>query len=695
MRMSRTACLLGCGIWLLSAAHGQERAQSKPTSQPAAANKAQSQPTKAPQSQAAAARPASAPARTAASKPVAPSSAAATQPTSAVSKAAPLKAIPDKHESQPSRFGPPGAAIESLAPAARFVDALTPEFSPRMLAWVAVVLILTLTLQTRPFLTLRNLDALVLAAMAVLVTLRSGAGGPDGWLSLERAYLLLTMTGVYWLIRGLGLLVARESPALGPNVNEAAMTVLVVAGLLVAFQHIARDPLSAGSRDGLVGGVYMAETGKLPYGVANGFDGRSPLLYAVHAAAARILPPTYTEGAVAAPMHWNDRGIWLKKEVWTDADLPTARLVNATLFILTLLGLAGIGHRQHSVLLGQTVVALFCIFPGVIECASRPEVMLPTALFAWSIAALKIPFIGSLLSVALMSLAGVASPWALLALPALLAYQLRQGWNTFGAALGLVGAFGAVAVGLTLAVKPALPRADGAIALAGLTATHAATLDGGALQLKAATSAPAPLNTLKARFWKFLLDRDELPVDTSSVTLAGSSSPGMLYRQIDAQGEARFELQESYIDAVAEAPAAMRFWTATRTLLEATWAPRTAPAVDTRGVWDVWSAAAGLPVERWTLIRRIGKGALFALALLVAFLLVRGERPQPHQLIGGLLAICSLALLVSETGAVTNLAWLMPTALGALAVRTPVNGAEQASDGELTHSRGPRITVER
>lgn len=715
MRLSRTACLITCGLWLLglSSAAAQDNTPTKPASQPVATGKAQSQPSKA-QSQPGKAHSAAPTSRPTATSQPAAASEGATPPANKSAPKEGEKPLAPRPENDPnarpkaakkppaggldapkSRFSQPGAELETVAPAGRLIDMLTPEFSPASLAWIAVVLILTLTLQTRPLLTMHNLDALILAASAALVTLRSQSHDSVVWLNTDRIYLLLTIAGVYWLVRGLGLLLSSRAPALGANVNEGAMTVLVIAGLLIAFNHIANDPLSASSRDGLVGGAYMAHSGKLPYGVAEGYDARSPLLYAVHAGAMRVLPSSYSDGAISSEINWSDRAHWLNPDVWNAADLPTTRLVNAVLFLLALLGLAGIGHRQHSVALGQTIVALFCIFPGVIECVGRPDIMLPTALLAWSIAAIKIPIVGSFLSVALMLLAGIASPWTLLGIPPLLAYHLRQGWNALGGTLGLVGGVAAIAAGLTVATKPTLPRADGAISLAGMTATHTATFADGAIRLNAATSAPAPDNSLKARFWRFLIDRDELPVDTSVLPLSDANS-GMLYRQLDARGEARARLQSSYASAIADAPPAMRFWAATRTVLESTWAPSVQPDQEARGVWDIWSASGKLTPDRWSLIRRIAKGTTIALALVVAFLLVRGERPQPHQLIGGLLAVCSLALLVSESGAVTNLAWLMPTALGALAVRTEPTEEERESGAAAgAGPRGPRITVER
>jgi hypothetical protein len=87
--------------------------------------------------------------------------------------------------------------------------------------------------------------------------------------------------------------------------------------------------------------------------------------------------------------------------------------------------------------------------------------------------------------------------------------------------------------------------------------------------------------------------------------------------------------------------------------------------------------------------------------LLVAFLMIRGERKQPRQLVGALLMVSAAALLVSWMGAATDWVWLMPTALAALAATSvPPTGARAlaATPPELSPldlGPAPRITVEK
>src|SRR5262249_17255848 len=134
------------------------------------------------------------------------------------------------------------------------------------------------------------------------------------------AYILLTVIALYWIVRGFRLLLSKTVRPMTANVSPGAMSVLALAGLAIALHTIVAAPLSPGSRDGIVGGVCLAETGKLPYGDAPGYDARSPLLYALHAPAVKVLPPSIDihrlsadepQPSAARKLSWANRESWL------------------------------------------------------------------------------------------------------------------------------------------------------------------------------------------------------------------------------------------------------------------------------------------------------------------------------------------------------------------------------------------------
>lgn len=581
---------------------------------------------------------------------------------------------------------------------------LWPELSGPTLAWIAVLVILVLTLQTRPLLSWHNLDGLALALAALLLALRSNVsvieGDPTGWTVQWWTYLLLFLIGLYWVTRGLKLLLAKTAPALRPNVSERAMAVLVVAGLFVAGSYVVKAPLSAGSRDGLIGGICTAQTGKLPYGDAIGHDARSPLLYLLHVGAVKLVEPTHEPSVEPVVMRWEDRTAWLDQDAWETVDLTAVRLVNASLFVLLFAALAGIGHRHHSVVLGQVLVAIMCVFPGVLECLARPEIMLPTALLAWSLAFVTVRGVGGLLSVFLLVLAGLAWPWAWLALPVMLAYFFRRGWHVLGAAVGLLGGVAGVLLGMTTLMAPTLPRQDGALASAGLTPAYAGRLsDDGTVVIEHYRPSETVEPTFKSWLWRFLLERDSMYLAASTERAAlpnGVDAGSVLYREVAVNAEVLETLQRDYRAAMSGASPATQTAAALRTLLEATWTPAVRPAAPRVGVWDLWAAQTD-SAGRWTLIRRTGKVAVGLLALLVALMLIRGERGQLHQLVGGLLVVSAATLLISMMSVATNWVWLMPTVLAALAVKGESGAPEPPPMHRLPpleHEPPPRITVE-
>lgn len=602
-------------------------------------------------------------------------------------------------------LGAPGVGtIARDAPPATLGRELLPDLGPPALTWVAVVVILVLVLRTKPLLCWHNLDGLMLALTAVLLPLRGDVGvipgDPTGQTVQWWAYLLLCLIGLYWLGRGLKLLLAKTAPALQLNVSESGMVVLVAAGLLVALATIVQAPISAGSRDGLIGGICMKETGKLPYGDALRHDARSPLLYLLHAGAVELVEPTYEAGAEPVAMRWGDRRAWLNDEAWETVDFTAVRLVSALLFVLFFGALAGIGHRHHSVAVGQALVAIVCLFPGALECFARPDIMLPTTLLAWSIVFVTLPGIGGLLSVLLLVFAGLAWPWAWLALPVMLAYFFRRGWHALGAVVGLLAGVAVALIGITMLVAPTLPRYDGALAEAGIRPGYEARLrPDGTLVVDPHRPSETVEPTFKSWLWKFLLEREAARLDSADALLPNDAG-SVLYRDVKATTtEAADVMQRDYREALVQTAVTTRGWVALRTLLEATWKPAMAPAGPLAGVWELWSADGPDSAGRWTVLRRSGKVVVGLLALLVAFLLIRAPRRELHQLTGGLLVVSAATLLISMMGPATNWVWLMPTALAALAAKSepPAAPKRVRSISELPpYETGPppRITVD-
>lgn len=595
-------------------------------------------------------------------------------------------------------------AIDRSRPEVSFWSDILPDLSESSVVWIAVVVILVLTLQTRPWRSWRNLDGLALALTALLLPLRTNlgalAGDTTGHTVQWWAYLLLTIVGVYWLLRGLRLLLSKQATALGTNVSEGAMTVLIVAGLCLAINTIATAPLSDGSRDGLIGGICFADTGKLPYGDAAGSEARSPLLYMLHAGAVEVVTPTYVPYVEPIMMTWGDRGKWLDDDAWSQVDLRGVRLVNGLLFILFISALAGLGHRLHSLVMGQTLVAIACVFPGMLECLVRPEIMLPATLIAWSLALAAIPRVGGLLSLLVIMLGGFASAWVWLALPVLFAYFLRHGWQAFGATIGLLGGAVAALVGIATLVVPTLPRESGAFADGALSPAYQARLTGDReIVIESYTPAAESASALKSRLWGFLLARDATNLGDASLSVAapnGVDGASIEFVDVLAAGPARAALQAEYRTAIRGASEATRLWAGLRTMLEEIWKPEVAPATPLPGAWEIW-ASAHPDGGRWTTARRWTKVAAGVLALLVAFLLIRGKRPTTHQLYGGLLIVFAATMLARQSGAAFDWVWLLPALLAAFAAKgaSVQTGAAPPPIGRLPQvgQGAPLITV--
>ncbi len=588
---------------------------------------------------------------------------------------------------------------------------LLPTLPAGSLTWIGFVVILMLTIQTRPLLTGRTIDGVVLALTVLLLAWRHNtatyAGDPTGHTVRWWAYVLLTASGVYWFLRGFCLLFSSKLPTFSPNLSARAMVILVIAGLAIATDTLVHAPVSDASKDGLVGGICMADTGLLPYGDAIDHEARSPLLYMLHAGAVKAIRPHYEPAEGPSEMYWVDRAAWLHDVTWNTLDPEPIWLANGVLLALLLLGLWLAGTRLHSASVGAVLVAIACFFPGALECFSHPEIMLPAALLAWAVVCVTLPGIGGLLAMFLLVLAGVAWPWAWLLLLPVLAWFLRRGANGFGAVVGLLGGAAAVVAGAMAYTAPTLPRVEGALAGPLNAPPYVARMrdDGTVVIEKNADAADAEDTAagIKGRFWKILLDQDKVTLGSATISLAlpsGVSASTVLYREIAAADDAARELlQTAYREAVAASGKGTRGWVALRTLIENTWKPRRAPALAEVGTWELLSAAGDDAHARWVLIRRIAKITLGLLSLVVAFLLIRGEKPQMQHLTGALLIMVAGTMLVSMQGAVSNWAWLMPAALAVLAVRGPTpparaNPAEKSEPPPLDLGPAPRITVE-
>lgn len=592
---------------------------------------------------------------------------------------------------------PVDAATQASAPSsgepALLTRYLAPVFSGATLLWAAVVVTLMLMLQAQP-LTIRNLDAIILALTAVLLAVRAETGvvahDPTGWSVQTWSYVLLMAAAAYWVGRGLYLASTASVAAARGNLAEPAMLVLLIGGLLIVVSHVWTAPVSDGSRDGLLGGIYMAETGKLPYGDVED-AARSPLLYATHAGAVKLVPPRAPDAMT--PWTWNNRDTWLRTGWLEDLDLTPIRLVNFVLVGLTLVGLVLIGQRLHSLPIGLAMVLVFAVFPGAIECFARPDVMLPATLLTWTLALAFVPAVGGLLAGLLVVIAGLAWPWAWLGVPVVLAWFIKHGWHAVGAILGVLGGAAAVLAGLTFLTGPTVPRDDGALALAGRSADYVAVLSGEeelTIQPRAQTESPEA--TFKSGLWSFLLDQEEAVLAEAADPPAVAPSAGAAeieFKDVAAQYPASVALNDRYRTAVGDLPPARRLAVAVRTVLEATWAPRVAPRDPVRGTWAQFARLTDLGPEKWTLIRRAAKVLIGVLVLVAAALILRTNRPGSHQLVGGMLVVVAGTLLVSHTGPVANLAWLLPAVLAILAAHG------QGSEKEKGQGDGPPALEDR
>jgi hypothetical protein len=570
---------------------------------------------------------------------------------------------------------------------------LWPDLSSATLMWFAVLVILILMLQTSPLFSLRNLDALVLAATAILLAFRfdiSPVGEDGGTTKQSLAYTLLAIVAIYWFMRGFFVLRSRRITPPPVNVSEGSMFVLIAAVLAIAFAYIATGPVSPASREGVVGGMYLVETGKLPYGSTPGYDSQSPLLYLVNAAALKFWSPFVEDAGQPLYFTWSNRSEWINGEWWTAADMAPLRLLNAVIVVLTLAPLVWIGKQLHSVAVGLALMAIYAVFPGSIECFNRTEIMLSTMLLTWSLAFALVPGIGGLLAMLFIVLAGMAWPWAWFAAPVMLCFFIRQGWNGVGATVGFLGGAALCIMGVMLLVEPSLPRYEGAVAHAGMRTTHVARMsDETGVTIEPFTPVREVPAGWSRPLWEFLLQADNVMYDQG----------GVLYREIDAEGPVREEVQREYRKKLAGVPDLTPFWASLRSVLESTWLPRNTVANPIEGAWKLWSYETG-DEETWRTIRRGMKILAVVVTALIAFGMLRLQRPYGYKLVGAVLATLSLAYLCTNMGAVTNWAWLLPVVLAAFAAwgvsetpKPPVAAQRPVSPNVPSGTPAPRVSV--
>lgn len=586
---------------------------------------------------------------------------------------------------------------------------LWPALSPQALLWISIAIVLMLTMQGRKLFSWRNIDALVFAFMALLAALRSIAPTPispeAGAPGVDFAFWSRTLLAVcagYWLLRGLMVLIAVRVPAATANVSEGAMAILIAVGLLFVGSRIVSAPVAPDSIDGCVGGACIVETGHLPYGDAPRYDGRSPLLYLVHAPAAALLPPKLEMGENVTPMNWSSRLSWLDHEYSPHSDWTGVRLTNLVLVGLTLIALVVIGRKLHSNAMAATLVVLLSVMPGAGECFVRPAIMLPTMLLTWSIAFAVSGGVWSLFSMLALIFAGVASPWAFLAVPLLLFYHFRRGSEALLSLLGLIVGAGAVVAGVALLVAPSIPRTNGALVAANLAPQFTAhATENGGVMLEHAPPMDTPGKTFKTWLWAFMLERDQLAMNQAEQPLsppAGVNPRDVRFGMVAPTADARPLLQAQYRDTAKWSPFGERFLRGARTVLEAVWLPDAPIVPPMPGSWEVWTEKSGVSPETWTIIRRSGKLVVGLLALFAAFSMSQARRLRPGHLVGGFVVIATAASLVDWGGATYDQIWFLAPVMALLAVNFEGPVKEPLTVNQLpslypAQPETPRVTI--
>lgn len=597
-------------------------------------------------------------------------------------------AAPETPSTSPTFRAPERPIVTPMTPAPRDHDdepitighesEFWPSISGPLLYWFAAVFILVLTMHLRPMLSARNLDGLVLAATALVLAVRRneepvlGLNTTITWQSAS--YILLTAAAVYWLLRGVRFVSSRNVPRFLENVKPGAMVVLVIAGLCIAFGHIFTSPISRTSADATAGGLYVLETGKLPYGDVSGHDSHSPLLYLVHAGALKVLPAESSEPGESQHfvMNWNNHETWMHGDWWEYAELNAPRAVNALLLALLILAVYLLGARLHSAAVGLTMVAILCVFPGALDSFGQPGIMLAAVLLTLSVLLSLMGGAAMLLSALLLVLCATVWPWAWLILPVLLGFALRRAGAGAAALLGVIAGLALVGFGLMNLVRPTVPSVDRALRVANEPATTIISHENGGWRIEPRPANEPAARAVTAPLWKALVDADPTTLDPQSLDQdAGrhaASAPGsLLYRQLEPTLAAREPLQRSYRNAVALQSPAVRALAAIRTVLEATWlAPR--PEGAPAGAWGYWGEDDPARRATWVNIRRVVKVLATLMCLALGVLLLRGWQVLRHQFVGGVLVATAFGLIASGEGPVANMAWLLPIVLATFAL---------------------------
>lgn len=642
--------------------------------------------------------------------------------------AAGAKAL-DADQDEPVLLIGSGLTRVAGAPRKPGVDWTAPVWLPPTdgvpLMWIAIVFILALTIRTDAWLSLRNIDGLVLAAACVLLMLRVPNGVDDlSYLDqrlLAWSYPLLLGVGGYWLLRGFLLARGGSARAHGCNVSTGAMLVMLLFSLGVSITAVLKAPVSPAARDAVVGGQFLADTGKLPFGQTPGFDGQSPLLYALQAGATKLMPAFVQVSGNRVSPAWEYRQAWLKGNWWETADLTSVTAVNLLLLALTVSALFVAGRRLHSTPMGLTIATLFCIFPGTVECLSKPDVMLAAALLSWTAAFATLRGVGGLLSTLCLIFAGVAWPWAWLGVPVLAGYFMRKGLHSIGSVVGVTGGAAAVLAGLTWLTIPTFPRAEAALAEAGVSPRYSASMHEGTLLYEPydAPDAQSELTDwttrIKYALWMPLIN-DGIRVGEIDVPTAGVDVSRAGFHEIAAGGEARRTLQRTYETVIANEPLLTRVRAALRSVIETTKWPLARHEPRYMGAWQMLAGggAFGATAEdeaRAVYYRRISKMLAGVVSVLIAAMLFFGPVKQRYNLFGGLLAVMAFGLIATEAGPTGNLALLLPFVLIVLAVHgerrpqikvaaNPRSARSRASREleampPLKLGRVPRISVEK
>ncbi len=662
-----------------------------------------------------------------------PASAATTKPAEKQSMTKPADAKPAQARpgpaspttTKPAAAAPPAAATPATKPAATQPESpmsagITPvglakeipaayhskpksphwpSFDAATLAWFAAIAILALSIRPRQFSSIRTLDAVVLAGAGLLMLLRSDTTMNLGGKSAQWwAYLGLTGTVAYWLIRGFVLVSRSRAVPLAGNLPAGPTLVLFLAGLALCLHQIATAPLSESSRDGIVGGLYFADAGVLPYADDAKSARYSPLVSLIHAGAVRLAPPALPDSASGdmIRMTWSNRATWVDEAWADDGDVTAARLANGVLFLLLLTGVIVVGQRLYSAECGLEIAALLCVFPGTLECVTDPAVLAPAALVAIASALTLLPGVGGLLGTFAFVFAGLAWPWAWLCVPIVIAYSMRHGLQALGSLVGLAAGVLLLGIGVSGLVEPALPRPLGALRMAGEPAPYAARLDDNDRLVIARREAAAEASedrALTSFFWRTLLKADSaaLKASGSDELALPASMPSdvagapILFRELSVRNDALPRVQPTYRAAVAELPPMAKWLVHFRTAIEAVWTPAIAREEAHPTPWSLWSAGEEDAAARWVTIRRVAKVVAVLLGLAAALAVYLCPRPRTRQVAGALMATLAAVIMAASHGAASNLLLLAPVVLMAWAAYD----RDAATQYHATHAEPP------